>query len=169
MNRSAWLRRARRAMVAGAAITGATALGVGAWTLLPRPADLIAPGSAPGVRIEDRHGVLLRSTRGADGSRTEWVPYAEIDPDVILAFIAVEDRRFWDHRGIDPRAVARAARDNLRADRIVSGASTISMQLARLLHPRARGWSAKLAETRWAVRLERHLTKQQILEQYLNR
>src|SRR5687768_16526094 len=130
---------------------------------------MLAAESSRGVRIEDRHGVLLRSTRSADGSRTQWVPLGTMDPDLILAFIAVEDRRFWEHAGVDLRAVGRAARDNLRAGRIVSGASTISMQLARLLRAGSRGWGAKATEALWAVRLERHLTKQEILEQYLNR
>ena len=143
--------------------------GIGVWVLMPLPADLLALETSPGVRIEDRTGVLLRSTRSADGSRSAWVPLESMDPDLILAFVAVEDRRFWDHHGIDARAVARAARDNLRSERIVSGASTITMQLARLLWPAARGWSAKVAESLWALRLERHLRKQEILEQYLNR
>jgi penicillin-binding protein 1C len=156
-------------VLAGLAIVATVILAVVAWTFVPVPERVLAADASPGVRIEDRHGVLLRSTRAADGSRTRWVPIAEMDPDLIVAFVAVEDRRFWDHSGIDGRAVARASRDNLRAGRIVSGASTISMQLARLLHPAGRGWRAKASEALWAVRLERHLTKQEILEQYLNR
>ena len=155
----------------GVLLTGAvlTAVTTGAWILMPLPDDVLAAEASPGVRIEDRNGVLLRSTRSADGSRSQWVPLAAMDPDLILAFIAVEDRRFWDHPGIDVRAVGRAARDNARAGRIVSGASTIPMQLARLLRPGTRGWRAKASEALWALRLERHLTRQQILEQYLNR
>src|SRR5207253_9150295 len=72
---------------------------------------------------------------------------------------------------LDWRAAVRAARDNLRAGHVVSGASTITMQLARLLRPAASGrtWGAKLLQVLWALRLERHLAKQAILEQYLNR
>src|SRR6266516_2769815 len=72
---------------------------------------------------------------------------------------------------MDWRAVLRAARDNLRARHVVSGASTLTMQLARLLRPAASGhtWSAKALQVLWALRLEGHLTKQAILEQYLNR
>lgn len=95
--------------------------------------------------------------------------YERIDPDIINAFIAVEDRRFWEHRGVDVRGAARAARDNLHAGRVLSGASTITMQLARLIAPVERSWGGKLAQTLWALRLETHLSKQQILEQYLNR
>ncbi|MEP6733525.1 MAG: penicillin-binding protein 1C, partial [bacterium] len=91
------------------------------------------------------------------------------DPDLINAFVAVEDRRFWDHSGIDVRAAARAVRDNLVAGHVVSGASTITMQLARLMQPSRRSVGGKLTQTLWALRIERHLNKQQILEQYLNR
>ena len=144
-------------------------LGTVGWVMTPPPRGLTAAADSAGVRIEDRHAIVLRSTRAADGSRTRWVPLAEMDPDLLLAFIAVEDARFWEHPGIDPLAVARAARDNLRRRRIVSGASTITMQLARLLRPGERGWASKAGEAFWALRLERHLTKQEILEQYLNR
>ncbi len=144
-------------------------VGLTAWVLAPLPKTLITPADSAGVRIEDRHSIVLRSTRAADGSRTRWVPLAEMDPDLLLAFVAVEDARFWEHPGVDPLAVARAARDGIRVGRIVSGASTITMQLARLLRPGSRGWASKAGEAVWALRLERHLTKQQILEQYLNR
>ena len=158
-----------RLLAVGAGATILTLVGTSIWVMAPLPRDLTTPSDSAGVRIEDRHGVLLRSTRAADGSRTRWVPLAEMDPDLLLAFIAVEDNRFWEHPGVDPVAVARAARDNLRRRRIVSGASTITMQLARLLRPGERGWASKAGEAFWALRLERHLTKQEILEQYLNR
>lgn len=167
--RPRWRRGAIATMVASSALLAVVSLALAGWTLLPLPVRLAAPDEHASVRIEDRHGILLRSTRGSDGSRARWIPLSEMDPDLLLAFVAVEDRRFWERGGVDVRAVVRAARDNLRSRRIVSGASTITMQLARLLHPRDRGWSAKIREAAWALRLERHLTKQQILEQYLNR
>ena len=164
---------ARRALRFGLLAAGGTAAAaavvLAAWVLSPLPDRALDPPAEPGVRILDRNGVLLRSTRAEDGTRGRWVPLASIDPDLIVAFIAVEDRRFWDHHGVDLRAVGRAARDNWKAERIVSGASTISMQLARLLDRGARGWRSKLSETAWALRLEWHLSKQVILEQYLNR
>ena len=162
-------RRGRAIAIVSACAVGSAVIAGAAWLLMPLPDDLLPRVASPGVRIEDRNGVLLRSTRSADGSRSQWTPFEAIDPDLILAFVAVEDRRFWDHRGVDMRAVVRAARDNLRAGRVVSGASTITMQLARLLRPAPRGWSAKLTEALWALRVERHLGKQEILEQYLNR
>ncbi|HUF27257.1 MAG TPA: penicillin-binding protein 1C [Gemmatimonadaceae bacterium] len=163
------MRRFLRLLATLGLAVGVPAVVVLVWLVWPLPSSLLAPDAGPGVTIEDRHGLPLRSTRAADGSRSRWVPYAEIDADLINAFVAVEDRRFWEHRGIDPRAIARAARDNLRARRVVSGASTITMQLSRVVRPAERTWGGKLAQAVWALRLEYHLGKQQILEQYLNR
>jgi len=127
------------------------------------------PASDLSLTLQDRNGLPLRTTRAGDGSRTTWLSLDEMDPQLIQAFVALEDRRFYGHHGIDPRAVARALVQDLRHGRVVSGASTITMQLARLLHPAGHGIGAKLSQSLWALRLEAHLTKQQILEQYLNR
>ncbi|HET8624239.1 MAG TPA: penicillin-binding protein 1C [Gemmatimonadales bacterium] len=145
------------------------AVGAAGWTLLPLPPDLVGPQARPAVEITDRHGLPLRTARAADGSLARWVPLAEMDADVIAAFLATEDRRFYSHGGVDIRAVARAARTNLAAIRVVSGASTITMQLARLLRPLPRTWRGKARQVLWAIRLERHLSKGVILEEYLNR
>ncbi|MEO8621348.1 MAG: penicillin-binding protein 1C [bacterium] len=139
------------------------------WIALPIPASVMARANSRALTIVDRHGVPLRSTRSADGSQKRWIAYERIDPDLINAFVAVEDHRFWDHHGIDARAIARATRDNLNASKVTSGASTITMQLARLLHSTPRRWDGKVSQAMWALRLEAHLSKQQILEQYLNR
>lgn len=145
------------------------------WVAMPIPAEMLAPMDAPSVTLTDRHGVVLRTTRARDGSRARWMPIDQIDPQIITAFIAVEDRRFLarSNRGalgaIDLRALARAVRDNLRAGRIVSGASTITMQTARLIHPSGRGWGGKVVQALWALRLSAHLSSEEILEQYLNR
>ncbi len=148
---------------------GIPAVSAGVWIARPLPADLLAPSHQQSLTIEDRHGELLRSTRAGDGSLATWTPLEKIDPDLPRAFVAVEDRRFYRHYGVDPRAVLRAVRDNLVRMRVVSGASTITMQLARLVHPVGRGWLDKAVQTMWAFRLEAHLSKNQILEQYLNR
>ena len=145
-----------------------TAAALALWLTRPLPADLLRP-PATGVVLLDRAGIPLRSTRAADGSLRRWVTLAELDPDLLAAFLAVEDRRFFRHPGVDPRALARAALADLRARRIVAGGSTITMQLARLLRPSARTWGGKAMQVLWALRLERRLSKQAILEQYLNR
>jgi len=151
------------------ALGGALGAGAGVWVALPIPADLLAPGLAQSLLIQSRDGQLLRGTRAGDGSLAHWVPLNAIDPDLARAFVAVEDRRFYVHHGIDPRAVGRALQDNVRQGRVVSGASTITMQLARLLRPMGRGPADKVVQSLWALRLEAHLEKAQILEQYLNR
>jgi penicillin-binding protein 1C len=158
-------------LVAIGVVALAPVAALAAWVSLPLPAPLASRnrGVGQGVTIEDRHGLALRSTRTADGGRSRWVSYDAMDPDLINAFVATEDRRFWEHRGVDPRAVVRAVRDGARAGRVVSGASTITMQLARLVRPADRNWGGKLAQALWALRIERHLSKQEILEQYLNR
>jgi len=158
----------KRFLVGGGLLLAASVIAAAVWIALPLP-SLALRAEDQGLTIVDRNGLALRSTRAADGSHAMWVPYERIDPDLINAFVAVEDRRFWEHSGIDVRAAARAAKDNLRARHVVSGASTITMQLARLLQPAERTWGGKLAQVLWAWRLERHLTKQQLLEQYLNR
>lgn len=162
-------RRRRVIAMVGATIAGA-ALSVGIWIALPLPRTLTASPRVASLTLEDRNGLVLRSTRAGDGSLQRWLPLAEIDPDLLEAFIAGEDHRFYDHHGVDARAVGRAIKDNLRARRVRSGASTITMQLARLLRPGGgRTWRGKALQALWALRLEAHLSKQQILEQYLNR
>ena len=153
--------------VAGTA--GAAGAAAAVWGTRPLPEAVLGTRVDPGVEIVDRHGVVLRSTRAADGSRHRWVALDDIDPDIIAAFIAAEDRRFHRHGGVDFRGAARALAANVRARRVVSGASTITMQLARMLRPLPRTWNGKLRQALWALRLERQLGKEEILEQYLNR
>ena len=146
-------------------------VGMGAlgWILSPLPAGLTRLAPRPALVLLDRHGLPLRVARASDGSLARWVPLAEIDPDLIAAFLGVEDRRFSRHPGVDLLALGRAAWTDLRRRRTVSGGSTITMQLARLLRPGPRTWLGKVHQILWAFRLERHLDKQTILEQYLNR
>ncbi len=159
----------RRLLLAAAGTLAAATACAGGWIAWPLPAALTAPPAVRSLVIEDRFGQPLRTTRAPDGSRTRWLPLSDIDPQLIQAFVALEDRRFFAHHGVDVRAVLRAFAQNLGGGRVVSGASTITMQLARLLHPGSRGAASKLSQAAWALRLEAHLTKQAILEQYLNR
>ena len=160
----------RRLLALGLAAVLAMLLCAGIWIALPLPTGLTAPPSVASVTLEDRNGLVLRSTRTGAGALQRWLSLGEIDPDVLESFIAGEDHRFYEHHGVDPRAVGRAVRDNFRARGVRSGASTIPMQLARLLRPSVgRSVSGKIVQAFWALRLEAHLSKQQILEQYLNR
>ncbi len=161
--------RSKRWLAAAVAGVGVLTLATVAWVLWPLPAGLTDPPAVPSLSLTDRHGLLLRSTRAADGSRARWLPLDQMDPQLLQAFIALEDRRFYAHHGVDPRAVARALLQDLAPGGARSGASTITMQLARLLHPVPRSVAGKVVQALWALRLERHLSKQAILEQYLNR
>jgi penicillin-binding protein 1C len=160
---------ARKVAKIAVAVTTVASAAIAAWIAWPLPAGLLDPPSATSVTLLDRFGQPLRATRAADGADRRWIAVADVDPDILRAFVTLEDRRFPRHRGVDVSAALRAARDGLRAGRVVSGASTITMQLARLLAPIPRTWTGKLRQAFWALRLEAHLTKQEILEQYLNR
>ncbi len=160
-----------RVRVWWAAVCGSMALGLIAlvvWVALPLPQALADPGPVPRLVLLDRNGLPLRATR-SDAGRGGWTSLAEMDPKLLQAFLAVEDRRFYEHRGVDLRALGRALRDGLRAGSIVSGGSTIPMQLARLLRGTPRTLPGKLSQIFWALRLDAHLDKQTVLEQYLNR
>lgn len=139
------------------------------WMGLPLDPAMLAPPARDGVMLTDRGGAVLRSTRAEDGSRQQWIPIGDIDPDLLVAFVGLEDRRYYSHPGVDPLAAARAAGRNLAAGRIVSGASTISMQVARLLRGSPRTWFGKAEQALWALRIDARLGKQAVLEQYLNR
>jgi len=97
-----------------------------------------------------------------------YVPLDRISPRMIDAVLAVEDRRFYSHHGMDPVRIAGAAWRNFRAGRIVEGASTITQQLARASLSSERTYDRKIREILLAAQLEQRYTKAQILEQYLN-
>lgn len=92
----------------------------------------------------------------------------EISPDLRRAIVAKEDARFDLHPGIDPLAIARALWRNAMTGRRTSGASTITMQVVRLLEPRPRTYGAKMIEMIRALQFEMHYTKDEILQLYLN-
>lgn len=140
-----------------------------AFIAAPLPPGLLDYGPVVSVKLLDRDGGLLRELRSAaDGRSTPLGPQA-IPPHVRAAFLAAEDHRFAAHLGVSPTATLRAAWQNLRAGRVVSGGSTITQQLARTLVPRPRTLFGKAQEALWALRLEAHLPKEEILAQYLNR
>lgn len=133
----------------------------------------------PVQRIQDRLAVGSAMLRAADRSLVAWrvdkdenrrlrVTLGNVSPHIVAATIAVEDRRFHSHRGVDPLAVARAFWQNLTSGRRVSGASTISMQTVRLLWQRPRTMKTKIMEAFRAWQLERAVGKNGILEIYLN-
>jgi len=120
------------------------------------------------VEVVDRDGNLLRVYAVGDGRWRLAVDPAAVDPAFLDMLIAYEDRRFRSHVGIDPLALLRAAGQFATNGRIVSGGSTITMQLARLIEPReARSIGAKLRQMARALQIERRLSKDEILGLYL--
>ncbi|WP_309666554.1 penicillin-binding protein 1C [Tabrizicola sp.] len=121
------------------------------------------------VEVVDRNGDLLRAYTVADGRwRLALLPQ-DLDPDYISMLLAYEDKRFYDHAGVDPWSLLRALAQGVRAGRVVSGGSTLTMQVARLLEESGTGKVAgKLRQMRVALALERRLTKAQILQLYLH-
>lgn len=116
----------------------------------------------------DRNGAVLRAHATTDGRWRMRVKLEDIDPRFVEMLVAYEDRRFYSHPGIDPLAIGRAALQMLLNGRIVSGGSTLTMQLARLMEPRgSRSLSAKMRQMARALQIERRLSKQEILEAYL--
>jgi penicillin-binding protein 1C len=121
-----------------------------------------------GVRVLDREGRLVRGFLSEDEKWRWRLELDEISPQLLQAVLHHEDRHFHRHHGVDGTAVLRAAWSNLRAGRVVSGASTITMQLARLVEPRPRTMMAKFHQMLRAWQYESLYSKDQILEMYLN-
>jgi penicillin-binding protein 1C len=121
------------------------------------------------VEVLDRDGTLLRAYTVADGRWRLHVDLDEVDPAYIAMLLTYEDRRFHDHPGVDWRGVLRAGWQALTNGRIVSGGSTLTMQVARLLEEGTTGEvGGKLRQMRVALALERQLTKDEILSLYLH-
>lgn len=135
---------------------------------LPLPEALLRTES-PGPRVLDRHGELLGRLRSDGGMWSRPLGSADIGPHTFAVLLAAEDARFWSHPGVDPLAMARATLQAIAHGRIVSGASTITQQLARSCFERPRNLWGKLQEMSLALRIERSLSKEQILLSYLNR
>lgn len=145
-------------------LVAAVGLGLGLAFVVPLPARLSVPDSTV---LEYRDGSVAHVFLAADDRWRLPTEPGHVDPAYVEALVALEDARFWWHPGVDPLAVVRAATDNLRAGRVVSGASTLTMQLVRILEPRPRTFGSKLIEALRAVQLELHLSKTEILAAYL--
>jgi len=135
----------------------------------PLPSALAAAGAEVSTQIMDRDGQSIRELRSKDGKLASRVGIAELSPLVVPALLAAEDARFYRHPGIDPLSMLRALGQAVRARKLVSGASTLTQQLARAVVPRPRTLGGKWRELVIALRIERSLSKTQILEEYLNR
>lgn len=121
------------------------------------------------VEVTDRDGTLLRAYTVADGRWRMGVDLAQVDADYRALLIAYEDKRFYHHAGVDLRAMARAVAQALRHGRVISGGSTLTMQVARLLENSGTGaMGGKWRQMRVAWALERRLSKDQILQLYMH-
>ena len=119
------------------------------------------------TRIYDKNGEKIANL--FDKKHRYYAPFDEIPPRAIEALVAIEDTTFFEHPGINIDAIFRAAIKVIRAGRAVEGASTITQQLVKnMLLSREKKLSRKIKEAIYAIKIERFLTKEQILERYLN-
>ena len=159
--------RARWPLVFAAALWPAAAGMDGArdWIAATELPDLTLPTS---VEVVDRKGELLRAYTVSDGRWRMQVTPDAVDADYLAMLVAYEDKRFYNHAGVDWRSVLRAGWQAVKNGRIVSGGSTLTMQVARLLEESGTGKvGGKLRQMRVALALEQRLSKDQILQLYL--
>jgi len=146
---------------------------VGAGLAL-KAADLVWPLALPQANqsfstlVSDRKGYPLRAFADDKGIWRYHVEQKDVSPRYIDALLTYEDRYFYAHPGVNPFSLLRALVQNFQDGKVVSGGSTLTMQVARILHPHARTIPGKTQQVLRAFQLEWHLTKKEILELYLN-
>lgn len=159
----AWL--LRLAMVA---LCAAVLAVVASWLLIDWDED----GSEDfpcGIVLRDSTGEIMRVTLGPGDTDCRPFYVADEDDWIVKAVVAVEDGEFWIHHGVRPLSIARAFFQNAFYARRISGASTLTMQTVRLIHPHPKSYFRKWVEAFEAMKMERRRTKKWILSQYLNR
>ena len=163
----------KRTLLAWVLATGAGVAGVlllvALWWMvdLPDVDKTLAQKRPPAITILDRNGAQIAAYGGVGG---EWVPRRRMPDNLIKAVLAIEDRRFYSHEGVDFWGVVRAVVANVRSGDVVQGGSTLTQQLAKnLFLTPDKTAKRKIQEAMLAYALERRLTKDEILEQYLNR
>ncbi|MEP7049171.1 MAG: penicillin-binding protein 1C [Pseudomonadota bacterium] len=164
------MKRWQRSILALIALTLAPPL----WLLVcaarePLPSALRDSGAGLSTQVLDRAGLVIREVRSKDGKLSSRVTLRELPSDVVKALLAAEDARFYQHPGLDVLAMVRAFGQAVWQRKLVSGASTLTQQLARTVVPRPRSFFGKWRELALALRIEASLSKAQILEEYLNR
>ncbi|MCG1032174.1 peptidoglycan glycosyltransferase PbpC [Bacillus amyloliquefaciens] len=156
--RSRWLWLAGALLLLWGAVVAADRL----W---PLPLHEVNPARV----VVDEKGIPLWRFADRDGIWRYPVTIEEVSPRYLEALIQYEDRWFWDHPGVNPFSVLRAAWQDLLAGKVISGGSTLTMQVARLLDPHSRTLGGKVRQLWRALQLEWHLSKAEILTLYLNR
>lgn len=150
------------------------AVGVGVVAVVLLACDWLFPLPAPGraspyaLTVVARDGSPLRAFPDRDHVWRHPITLDQVSPLYVEALTGYEDRFFWWHPGVNPFALARAAWQRLRHGRIVSGGSTLTMQVARIIDPTPRTPVGKLRQIARALQLELHYSKQEILTLYLN-
>jgi membrane carboxypeptidase/penicillin-binding protein PbpC len=158
------MKRCRKLAIFLAAI--GVLLGIG-WLCLPKPPPI--DGVSYSQRVLDREGRLIRVTLSEDDKYRLYTPLDKISAELIGATLRHEDQYFWQHPGVNPVAALRSLAHVSLGHDGRGGASTITMQLARLrYHLLTRTAQGKLLQMYRALQIERHYSKQQILEAYLN-
>lgn len=141
-----------------------------AFFAIPPKRDILYPEEFRSFVIVDRDSKILREVLSKDYKTSIWTSLDNMSEWIIEATIIYEDKRFRTHSGVDVIALARALIENIKAGRIVSGGSTITMQVAKMaISFKNRNLFTKLYEILYALKLELYLNKKDILEIYLNR
>ncbi len=135
--------------------------------VVPLPPDSMNPPAS--TVVFDHEGKLLRVYLSSEDAYLVPAALDDISPHLQAAFLTYEDRYFYAHPGLNPVAITRAAWMNLRAGKVLSGGSTITQQLARMIDPRPRTLPVKLLEAFRALQLELRYSKKEIFTAYLNR
>lgn len=162
-----WLQKAQQHTVLSC--IGIAAILIVLIIIVPLPLSFFQPSSFRSIRIEDRNGALLYEYQPAAKGSRNYLALKDIPPDITQALIATEDRSFYEHGGVSLRGIVRSAVQNAQAGKIVSGGSTITQQLVRnILAPTQRGYIYKIGEALLALKMEQQLSKDDILEEYLN-
>ncbi len=174
MHRSPCAPALRAQVLLRGALAGALALAIAPAGALPNYEEVRQQHESSEAVLLDRNGQLLHETRvDMLGRRLDWVPLEEVSPSFLRAVVRAEDKRFYEHEGVDWLALTDAVIDGLFSDR-PRGASTLSMQVAAMLEEslkarrQRRTIGQKWDQIQAARELERHWTKRQILEAYLN-
>ncbi len=157
-------------LLLGAGLAGGATRAYRLWQAtnasLPDPTQALTYERNGTVTMVSADGVILQKMGPAS---RETLTYEDIPVDLVSAFIAAEDQRFYSHNGIDQRGIARAALANLQNRNVVEGASTITQQLARIVFlEQERTLQRKFREILLALKMEENLDKNQIMERYLN-
>jgi penicillin-binding protein 1A len=157
-------------LVLGAGLAGGVTRGYRIWQTthanLPDPTQALTYERNGTVTMVSADGVILQKIGPAS---RETIAYDSIPRNLVDAFIAAEDQRFYSHNGVDQRGIARAAWANVQNLNVVEGASTITQQLARIVFlEQDRTFQRKVREILLALKMEENLNKNQIMERYLN-